>query len=163
MLRHRAKSSVLITGMLSLFASINVFAATTIVDVQGQPMIITAVPAPKEVIEVPAGYVNCFKVPAGWNILAYGLQNIKYANTRHQTAVLLRVWHGLTVTGLVRKPSREQSQPRQIAQTGNGSLVTGLNRWKYTKEIKSNWGYLVRVTGQPHVCLQNRCMLHAAI
>lgn len=31
-----------------------------------RPMIVTTVPAPKEVIVTPAGYANCFTVKAGW-------------------------------------------------------------------------------------------------
>lgn len=29
-------------------------------------VIVTTVPAPKEVITIPAGYVNCFTIKAGW-------------------------------------------------------------------------------------------------
>ncbi|RDI42699.1 hypothetical protein [Aquicella lusitana] len=39
--------------------------ATTQVVVE-KPVIVTAVPAPKEVIATPAGYMNCFTVMAGW-------------------------------------------------------------------------------------------------
>ncbi|MBV9576018.1 MAG: hypothetical protein JO149_05300 [Gammaproteobacteria bacterium] len=31
-----------------------------------KPVIVTAVPAPKETIVTPAGYVNCFTIKAGW-------------------------------------------------------------------------------------------------
>ena len=66
----RSYSSLLLISVTSLIASFSVYAdtvAATVVDVNGQPMIVTAVPAPKEVVTVPAGFVNCFVVPAGWN------------------------------------------------------------------------------------------------
>lgn len=58
---------VLLTGLLSLFACFNATAQTEVVQVQNQPVIVTTVPAPKEQIVIPQGYVSCFQVPAGWS------------------------------------------------------------------------------------------------
>lgn len=68
MKRYRFGIFILIAGLLAIFATGGVQAQeTVVVDSQGQPVIVTAVPAPKEVIVVPQGFVNCFMVPAGWN------------------------------------------------------------------------------------------------
>lgn len=53
---------------LSLMASSIVYAQDkTVITVNGRPVIVTQVPAPKEVTNVPEGYVSCFMIPAGWN------------------------------------------------------------------------------------------------
>lgn len=60
--------ALLLISLFSVFASVSVQAdQTTVINTQGQPVIVTTVPAPKESIATPQGYVNCFTVPAGWN------------------------------------------------------------------------------------------------
>ena len=58
--------SKLLTGLITVFACMNI-QADEVVQVQGQPVIVTTVPAPKEEIIVPQGYISCFTVPAGWS------------------------------------------------------------------------------------------------
>lgn len=58
---------ILFTCLISLFIFGSAAAQETVVNVQGQPMIVTAVPAPKQIVVIPQGYINCFTVPAGWN------------------------------------------------------------------------------------------------
>jgi hypothetical protein len=68
MSRFYSSLSVLLAGFLSLTTSLCAHAQeATVVQVQEQPMIITTVPAPKEQIVVPQGYISCFVVAAGWS------------------------------------------------------------------------------------------------
>ncbi|MBA3661331.1 MAG: hypothetical protein H0W64_06365 [Gammaproteobacteria bacterium] len=39
---------------------------TTTQTVVDRPIIVTAVPAPKEVIDTPSGFINCFTIKEGW-------------------------------------------------------------------------------------------------
>ena len=62
--------SVCLISLTSLFAYTNVLAqdtgTVTTQTVVERPVIVTAVPAPKETISTPLGYMNCFTVKAGW-------------------------------------------------------------------------------------------------
>lgn len=51
---------------LCSFLSFSSYAQTTSTVVVERPVIVTTVPAPKETIVTPAGYVSCFTVKAGW-------------------------------------------------------------------------------------------------
>jgi hypothetical protein len=57
-------------------------------------VIVTPAPAPKEVIVTPTGYVNCFKVEAGWNrgIWAAEHQVCQYDNVAEGVAWVEGYW-----------------------------------------------------------------------
>lgn len=68
MKRFRFGLLVSMTSLFSLLVCNQTQAQESLaVNMQGQPVIISTVPAPKEVVVIPTGYVNCFIVPAGWN------------------------------------------------------------------------------------------------
>ena len=65
MSRIRLVLSALLTALVCLFSSVNAQAQDqTLAD--GTYTIVTPVPAPKEVVQVPQGYLGCFNVAAGW-------------------------------------------------------------------------------------------------
>lgn len=60
--------SKFVKGLICICAvmfSVNVFATSTTTVVE-RKVIVTPVPAPKQVIEAPQGYVNCVTVEAAW-------------------------------------------------------------------------------------------------
>jgi hypothetical protein len=60
--------AMLLVSLITLFSFGTAQAQEdTFVNSQGQTVIVTTVPAPKETVVIPVGYVNCFTVPAGWN------------------------------------------------------------------------------------------------
>lgn len=60
--------TILLISCISIFtAAYAQTQETTYVNETGQTVIVTTVPAPKEVVVIPKGYVNCFTIPAGWN------------------------------------------------------------------------------------------------
>jgi hypothetical protein len=68
MLVNNDGSRIILIGLLSIFGCITAYAEEHIeIDGAGQPVIVTTVPAPKEIIVVPGGYISCFTVPSGWN------------------------------------------------------------------------------------------------
>ena len=74
MLNLRYVFSFFSIGLLSFLLAPNVYADATISEVVTTPVteapqpqvIVTPVPAPKEVVTTPKGYVTCFTVDAGW-------------------------------------------------------------------------------------------------
>lgn len=101
--------SVVCFALLSLFVSINARAdenVTTTTSVQTQPngtvekvvetrrTVTTPVPAAKEVVATPQGYVQCFTVEAGWfnDIWVPSHRVCQYANTAQGVAWIEGYW-----------------------------------------------------------------------
>ncbi len=67
--------------------------ATTQVVVE-RPVIVTAVPAPKETIVTPSGYISCFSVKAGWyqDVWVAEHRVCQYPNTANGVAWVEGYW-----------------------------------------------------------------------
>ena|GEM_PF-1970498 len=59
--------TMLLVGFISTFTLCYAQEQESYVNDQGQTVIVTTVPAPKETVVIPQGYISCFMVPAGWN------------------------------------------------------------------------------------------------
>lgn len=83
---------------LGLFTYVHAYAQeatiTTTQKVIERPVIVTAVPAPKENIATPAGFANCFTVAAGWyqNIWVAKHSVCQYANSTQGVAWIEGYW-----------------------------------------------------------------------
>lgn len=62
--------------------------------VVNRPVIVTAVPAPKETVATPAGFTNCFTVKSGWyqNVWIAEHQVCQYANSPSGIAWVEGYW-----------------------------------------------------------------------
>jgi len=99
--------SFLLTGLVSVIASANLYAAqeitsttttsdpvtgtTTVIE---KKTIITAAPTPKVVVNQPVNFVNCFNVSAGWfnNVWADTHKVCQYANSSEGAAWVQGYW-----------------------------------------------------------------------
>lgn len=111
MTRFHLGLSIFLSTLLSLLAAVNVQAeettAVTTTTTQSaldgtvtkvvettRKTITTPVPAPKEVIATPTGYVSCFNVEAGWfnNLWVPTHRVCQYANTGEGVAWIDSYW-----------------------------------------------------------------------
>ena len=93
----RLSLAIFIIGLFSIFslgAHAQVESTTIRPGVVEKQVIVTAVPAPKEVIVTPEGYVNCFTVKAGWyqDVWIAEHRVCQYANTPSGVAWIEGYW-----------------------------------------------------------------------
>lgn len=80
---NRVGLALFFTCLLASFGTQAQETTTTRTVVVERPVIVTTVPAPKETIVTPSGYVSCFTVKAGWyqDVWVADHQVCQYANS----------------------------------------------------------------------------------